>query len=263
MSIGKSGLREEGRAYFLDCVFNGFQHQQECWDNGLSVKPLFRREAYVEGRLKVFLFLERLGAPAFSPILADTLNNKRLPRRHVKAENTGANEVFDSEEAKIVSDYLSDLRSSYNEVVFVAGVQSLDSVKILVPAHIRLERLYRPNDLFSGARCLSITDGALKSVLTIGEGEEYSLGVWGLIAHHAPSENIESAFQIVDCIAQDKREFVGDGLMLLDEDFTLVGALFNPTPQFEWLSGKESIASNLKIVDMLLGPFNLQTAWLD
>lgn len=257
------GLRDKCRADFLYSILNGFEHQQECCDNVLTVKPLFRREAYVEGRLKVFLLLEGPDSSALSPVSANGLGNQRLASRYAKTENAGSLKASDSKESEIISDYLSDLSSSYNEMVLVAGVQGLDTVKVLVPTQIRLQRFDRVDDLFSGERCLSIADGTLKTLLAIGEGEENPLGIWGLVAHHAPSEDIECTLQVMDCITQNKRDFVGNGLMLLDEDFALVGALFHPTPEFEGAASKEGIASYFKIIDVLFGPFNLQTARLD
>lgn len=264
MSTSKlSGWTAKSRADFLDRLFNGLDHKQECLDYGLTVKPLFRPEAYVEGWLKILLPLERFDPPALGSISADGLGNHRLSGWYVETEDAGPGEGIYPKKMKVVRNYLSDLSSRYDEVVLVTGVQSLNAIKIIVPAQIRFQRFYNCNDLFSGECCLSVSDGTLKPVLTVSEWEENPLGGWCLVAHHAPSKNVQRAFEIMDCIAKNKRDFVGNGLLLLDENFALIGVFSKSAPQIKGHSGEERIASNFQIVDMLLGPFNLQTAWVD
>jgi len=258
-----SGFAAKGSANFLNRLFNSLDHKQECRDYGLTVKPLFRAEAYLEGRLKIFLSLERFNPPALGSIAADCLGNQRLSSWHVEAENARTNEVINAEESKVVSDYLCHLRGCYDEVMLVAGIQSLHAVKVLVPALVRFEGFYNSNNLFSGERCLSIANGTLETIFTVGEGEENPGGRWCLVANHTPSKNVQRAFEIMDCIAKNKRDFDGNGLLLLDENFALIGVFSNCVPQLEGLSSEERITSNFQIVDMLLGPFNLQTARTD
>lgn len=259
----RSAFVQKCLADFLDCIGNGFNHQDECWSNGLTVKPLFRTEAYFENRLKIFFLLEWSKRSSFASCATNRLSNKGIAGRDVETQSSRAFNSADAQQSKIIGGYLGDLRSRYDEMVLVAGVQSLDAIKVLVPTLIRLEFFDRPDDLFSGERCLSIADGTLKPLLSVSEGKEHSLGVWGLVAHHAPSENVQRAFEVVDCIAQDKRDFVGNGLILFDENLSYAGLLFETTPEFKRRLTDISLDFGVQIVDVLFGPFNLETAWVD
>lgn len=229
----------------------------------MTVKPLFRPEAYLERRLKIFFLLEWSKRSSFASSAANRLSNKDIAGRDVETQNSRTYNSGDSQQSKFIGGYLGDLRSRYDEMVLVAGVQSLDAIKVLVPTLVRLEFFDRPDDLFSGERCLSIADGTLKPLLGVSEGEEHSFGVWGLVAHHAPSENVERAFEVVDCVTQDKRDFVGNALILFDKNLSFAGLLFETTPEFKRRLSDISLDFGVQIVDVLFGPFNLETAWAD
>lgn len=252
----RSTRLDEGASDGFHRMLDGCGHLSKGGDYGISVKPLIRSKANLEGGLRVLLPLERSHCPSLISRAGQGLGDKGAAGWSNETDDTVTSDWYSGNKPKLIARYIRDLADSYDKAVFVSGVQGLDAVEVLVPACIGLEFAYYSNDIFSGETYLSTRYGTFQSFLTGGERKVDAVGVPCFVVNQLVDQDVQRAFQVVDCVSQNKRDFVGNGLVLFNKYLSLIGFLRKSAPQPEGSLLKEVFDEPVQIADVLIGPLD-------
>lgn len=240
-----------------DGCFNRFCHETQLRDNHTG-DALTLTEAYLEGRGHLRLLLAWPHGPSLSSVACKWLTKDRLPNRHGGNDASLPCEFLATQQRiQCFGTEDCDASRSQNKVVLVAQVEKVDTVKRIIPARIRFERVYRSDDVFSGDLYLSIRNGATQPLCRAGKGEKNSLWSWSVIANHTVGKEIEGGFEIVNGIPDNQGEVFWDGFLGFDDKNTLGALWINFVHQHEGCISDECFNLPMQIVDVMFGPLNL------
>lgn len=187
------------------------------------------------------------------------------PRRDLLA--VGANSGKADEQAIDLSAFVlqfqavnsNDIEHRDQQMVFVVNVQSMDGPDVVVPSVVRFHSLnYEIKERRSGVYFSILRERIFKPLFGFHNGElavtPLESGGTNPAERVAPCE-IESAFQIVDCVTRHKRDIGSDipiGVAVVEELFPRLRVSMDAGSVFI----QRAADSLLDIRDVLVGPFD-------
>ncbi len=235
-------------------ILGSIDHRLERRDHLLPYQCFCWAEAYEEGRLEVRFPVEGLHR-SMSPKYDD-----EIPERgHLSDASGNAGRLFrTNKHTQLLKGELNTVTDKDYEMVLVAFVHRLDGMEIFIPVRIGLERVYLVDDVFGGDVHLSGINGACKILRPANKWETNFAAIWSLRARYRVADEVECGSQIVDRIADDQGEVIGDGWLCLDVNQTVCGLAALPDSKLEWVVRKIFGDLPVKVSDMLLGPIDLR-----
>jgi hypothetical protein len=234
---------------------------KRCNDSLVLERQPFSK-SYEEGRLELCFLVPRSSCACKSeslPSIGERFggNEQIAVFRANKAEDSGSVHRKAEVQSKFVPAHFRNAAGQDKQPMLVLSVQPMQCVKHFVPSGVGLEGCYCLDDLFAGELYLSLINGACKTLCFFGEGERNKVRAGRLGAGELEHGKIESRAQVMDGVANDKREFLWDGDIGFDSDGNLVCLRVEMPQELEWPFVHERVDLTPKIIDVMLGPFNL------
>jgi hypothetical protein len=241
-------------------TFNLGCEVDERWDD------LFHGEGqpFAEADRERGLKLRLLFSPSLSPPLPAVGHNvtEEKPIVFYVCEVYPAEASYKLESAIKLSEVIrykrDDRCDRYKKFMLVAQVQQMQSIKYIIPARIGLEIAYSSLDLFAGDLYLSVYHSLFKSLRVLRKRELNDLWVSDFGSDQIEDCDIQGGSKIVDGVADHKGKVRWDGLIGLDDHGALASLWIIPNDRFDRLFGQKLAELPVEIVDVMLGPFNLQ-----
>lgn len=144
----------------------------------------------------------------------------------------------------------------HNKAVFIYKVEIMDCTQGLVPSWVRLQVTHDLHD--DGASFPNILfEPFFKVVRSPYEGEVGVVNRLSARGSDGRDEIVERRSQIMDRIADDKRQFSGDGAVLLDVETETLSLEVQLLPDSVWIATKELGDFRFKVSDMAICPLDL------
>lgn len=153
----------------------------------------------------------------------------------------------------------SNLHHWKQEPVFVKNVEIVKASEGIIPSLVRFYDIHdEVSDLFGGLPYQSAIDGVYKAIPTLPE-RECSVIVVPLQSSENDliESNIQGTFEVVSGIADDEGKVVWKGFSYLDLKAIVSSLNVFINTETVKVSVGEGQDARVKIVDVLLGPFNL------
>lgn len=139
-----------------------------------------------------------------------------------------------------------------------------DSVEVVegkeerpLPSHVRFESAYRFLILGGEIAYLSLYGGGKEMLSRFGEWEVNSLGVFPIPESEIAGKIIERGTQIMDSVADDQGKVIRRVFQAADLNDKVAGLRISFMDNFIGIGGVESPDLDVKIQEVLIGPFNL------
>lgn len=175
----------------------------------------------------------------------------------VRAVNIGrqCDDLVVANSSNFVEHNVSDNRR--NQAMFVGDTDYMQESQILhIPARVCLQ--VRPQevcDIASGPLFQSF-DGSFK-VLNLGTmGELNSMVRFATFAYQGAKHHVQSGPEIMDDVADNYRKMLGHGFFDASDPNHIVGIRMCFSDYTAWLTHVESENVSVKLMEMLVGPFN-------
>jgi hypothetical protein len=151
-----------------------------------------------------------------------------------------------------------DLAGENEKAVFVAGIEAVKSAQNFIPARVRLERAYQLDDICSGEIYLGAFNSALKAFRFSDKGKHEFEGTGCLVVRHSIERHIEGGAEIVNGIANNERQFIGNRFVPFTNDGVpaSIGLVLDDGSKRS-LSHK-GIDGRLKLADVIFGPLDFK-----
>lgn len=246
-------LPEEGGGQSPNRVFGRDGHFLHGWNDRSARERLALSEAYREEGLGIRYLVESFDRAVEVKVdheLADSRHNRVAGE--VLWKSVGRDEFL-----KVGGGHFDPQADGDNKMVLVALVDGFDSMEILVPARIGLERVDLVDDVFGGDIHLSGSNGAFQAIRRLDEGESHLPGGWCLTAHHPEAKMVQGGPEVVRGVPKDEGEFVWNGAVGLKEDKSLGGIAALADSQMERRIREIFGSLPVQIVDVLFGPLDL------
>jgi hypothetical protein len=148
------------------------------------------------------------------------------------------------------------------ELVLIGEVQRMEAVEFAICVSIRLERYDLIDDLFAGQLYLSRLYGSHKGLLvSVPEWELNGLGPRHLSSDQREHEEVQRGSEVVNCVASDQGDLVGDGLVALDGQASLLGLWSYANDRLEGLLRQKGFDLPVQVIDVMFGPLDLESRW--
>ena len=240
------------------------RHRAKFFDYKIEGKQLTLAEAYLKGRLNLrFIHGGTQSAPVRSAGELQVLSNQGIPSR---PEDSGTSKFDVGRKSGVRKNFLNvlsrnigNISDGKDQLVLVCYVERVNPIEQLIPARIWLERIYHVDDLFAGDLYLSIRDGAFKGFRSSAEGELNSLGALCFVASHCENQKIKRGPQVMDRVSDNQSEAIWDGFIAYDFEGSLCSLWVNANNDFERAARQKGVDLPVQIIDVVLGPFNLES----
>ena len=251
----KNDLRRDrftpGEICLLECLDYARDELRELmqrWDDRLTAQGLSLVKAYVKGRCSVALYLDiGTGSERAYVNYSATTDDESTARERYTAD------------PRIDVSECGNGRYRYQQSVLIRNVETVKCVDGVIPSFVRLYGIDdQIDDVGPGDLYLSAIYGVHKFLPRISKrkvrpsirgssGERYDLA----------SQEIESRTQIVDRVPDNERNFAWHGLGLLELDNVLARVEIFLNAETAEVRIQEIGEHPIKLVDMLIGPFDL------
>ncbi|WP_292533731.1 hypothetical protein [Methylocystis sp.] len=226
----------------------------------LERQPFFK--SYEEGRLDVCFFLPDSSFlcenKAIAPVPKPTVNiNQRFVFRAAKYEYAGAGDRKAANATEFIGAHLGDMAGQNEQSMLVLSVEPVQRAEYFISSWIWLEGFDRLDDVCSGKLYLSLINGACKSLRFFGERECDEVGTGRSVARKLEHRQVECCAQVVNGVSCDKRKLVWNGYVGFNHYGSPIGLWIESAHEPEGFPFHEGFDLTLKIVDVMLGPFNL------
>jgi hypothetical protein len=151
-----------------------------------------------------------------------------------------------------------DLAGKNEKAMFIAGIEAVKSAQNFIPARIRLERAYQLDDICAGEIYLGAFNSVLKSFRFSNEGEHEFVGAGGVVMRHSIDSHIEGGAEIVNGIAHNERESIGNGFVPLANDGVLASIGLVLDDGSKRSLAHKGIDVRLKLEDVIFGPLDFK-----
>jgi hypothetical protein len=258
---------EKGFNEIGDGLLNRVRARAERFNDWVELERLTFSERYAIGRLDICLVFE-VGAHTegvkgsvigVAALKQSNLFCLRISKAH---DFTGCQKGSLGRSGEPLIQHLFweiyDLAGKNEKTVFVAGVEAVKPAQDFIPARIRLERLYQLDDICAGEIYLSAFDSVLKPFRFSNEREHEFEGTGGFIVRHSIERHIEGGAEVVNHIANNERQVIGNGFVPSANDgvFAGVGLVLDDGSKRS-LSHK-GIDGCLKLADVIFGPLDFK-----
>jgi hypothetical protein len=263
--LKKPGNQEPARPT-LDCVSDGtnrqfaaFCQKQKPFDQGPAGEIMPLIETQPEKRLNRCLLLVERNIPRRTAMLELDGCQDRFIGIHLEVKRS----IVGTFEVEQFVDFLKvglcDFRSSpsgQDQPVLVADIKLMEGVQPVFPVRIWFESLNGGNDLWSGKLYLSAVNGALKPLLSLGDGKQDRFGVRDFVPNESINHDVQCGPEIVNSVADNEGKSFWDGFICMDRQlkFRQVWILGEHEP--EWALSEVGIDLSAQVVDMMLGPLD-------
>ncbi len=228
---------------------NSIYHVLEGQNGLLTDEGLTIAEAYEKGRMD-FCFL-------FDPAIGHLIRSRPIPCR-ARPVHTNGRIVWNGVSAVKHGCF----RHGDDELVLIGNVQGVDTIDEFVPARLRIERYDRFDDVFAGPMYLSACNGGAKAVFAYWLGREGILDVFGTysqVPDHLPNNMIQRCPEIMNCVTDDQRELWWNGYLGFQYGRGAVAIFHSNEDKFVRLLSQVGVNFPAEIVDVIFGPFGLQS----
>ncbi len=176
----------------------------------------------------------------FEKIVGSVLNNK-FRAAGIKVSNI---ETVKSEAGS----------NRHDEFVLIGNIKEMETIQQVIPVRIRLKVAEFLSDFFAGDLYLSIFKNTFKTLRFPTERKLDFVGGWVERSKDIPGKMVQRGSQIVDRIADNQREMIGDGRIYLCDQGALaaISVVLNGKPASVGIV--KSFRLGNKILDMMLGP---------
>jgi hypothetical protein len=219
---------------------------KESWDNRLTLRGQSFHEQYIRGRMAVILNVDFSDAV---PV------NRRFPcTRNESTKYPVASIVFN------VNGNHGRQFVDLNQLdVLVRNVQIVQGPEGVIPSRVRLYGVFKESDdLFRGMLYFSLCDAVFKSLLVrVDRKFEVLEPSLSFHKHGIADCEIKSTVQIVEGISQDRVDIGWKGFSNLELQHMLSGFRILADSQAVVVRCEKSMKAVPKLMDVLLGPFNL------
>jgi hypothetical protein len=145
--------------------------------------------------------------------------------------------------------------NSDQEMVLISCIKSVQLPERVIPSFVWFERTDRLDYVLRHSTYFSSRRGRVVFLRAVGDRETgVACGDVSGLLHDSVSEEIESATHVVECVATDQRNMLGDFFRPDKIKRALRGVSIVLAPDFVWVGVEEASASKLQILDVLRGP---------
>jgi hypothetical protein len=248
-SLGMRLGSEKDALDAIDSAADEMREIAERWQNCLTVERHSIAENYAEGRLSLICDLNIL--------VPDARTDRNVGVNHCPL-NDGevfASAIFAADRPNVRNVFFSD-----QEPVLVFNVESVKSPEGL--SYSSLVRLYSVHDevedCFGGLLFQSTVDGSYKFIPGRANREvSVRIPGSGCIEFNVAHCKIESTSEIVDCIPNSEKHSVWGNLIHADLKDAISSLRIILDQNAIWVSIRELPRLQIKVVDVLVGPFDL------
>ncbi len=142
----------------------------------------------------------------------------------------------------------------YDEFVLVGNIKNMQAIKNVVPSRVRLQVAEFLGDFFAGNLYLSVCENRFKTLRSFAKGKLDLVRDRAMGTQDIPSHVIEGGSEIVNGIADDEREMIGNGRVYFSDQGALAGMSIVVGREPASLAIVQSLGLGNKILDVMLGP---------
>ena len=249
--------REDCLLELINDAGDGLRNLMERWENRLtfeSVRSL--TEEYRKGRLSLICYAER-------PL------ERRLEQVIINDISAGTHQVCLPLEPLVIGlvyqayiPHLSDRQNGRQEFVLISNIQPVQSIDGVIPSFVRLypvkDEVHNVHPYAEDRRLFfSCIDLSYQFVPFFEDGKpECSIGLPSRFLNSLISQSIKSRSKIVYSITNDQGQFSRGTMYYQFTDIVTSLRIFIDRKAVK-VSLDESIKKSLKLLDVLVGPFDL------
>lgn len=142
----------------------------------------------------------------------------------------------------------------YDEFVLVGNIKNMETIKNVIPSRVRLQVAEFLGDFFAGNLYLSVRENRFKTLRSFAKGKLDLVRDRAMGTQDIPSHMIEGGSEIVNGIADDEREMIGNGRVYFSDQGALAGMSIVVGREPASLAIVQSLGLGNKILDVMLGP---------
>jgi hypothetical protein len=237
--------------YDVDSVRRGISELSECWKDRLPIDSSFNlAEEYVRGRFAILIEFDLRSGMDINNVqesAGTAFEGAVLPLCFEQAFGADDREASNSSRA--------DDRC-YGEVL-IRVVQATKNVeRFTLPARKSLRRFEKGDNILTGCS-YSFTGGFKAPAVSASREFEVAILRSAVVADEVPCHVIEGGSQVVDSIAYYQGKCFGHRIAEADTYGRIPGFVVFANRQGVRVAIGESIESDLKLRDVMIGPFDL------
>ena len=249
-------------------LLDRFASADDGFQKRLSLENLRLGERYIEGKLNILVRFkiplhdkDRIALFSAQQIAGGGMEPRGSLRQGMAQLNVAGEESFQSFSADLHADVLHADGGDYQEAVLVDVVKLIESPERVVPSLVRVGSAQRIFDSLDDSLYFSARFGqVLLETLRVFEDREsrplFRIGRRPVNLDKLPPQVVESASQVVDCVAVGQKNLSGNVLPLVQIPDR--GVMFDVILGSSCIGvrAQEFNPFEIELADVLLGPFN-------